>query len=494
MLILIYSLLHMHAFSSWENPKVYAKLGNPPPWCPWTVTGMHKLVVVCVEFSNVVHSTDASTIRTRVNTVAEYFHNSSFGRISINVTFFGDHWERLNNTMEYYGQDANGTHDVHGENFIADSIEAWNNFVNFSEYDCLLVIHAGEDQSSHPETTELLWRQNYCNLGRASKRAISVNGREHRFWGMAYDSEFEEWGLIAHEFGHSLGLPDLYIENESLAFDGFSLMARGDRNGVPEGTCPAPLDGFSMHLLGWSNLTTVTLNSTEDVVKMKPLGCSSATLLKIPLSESEYYLVEVREKAGNDKYTVSSTSVIVYIIDEMKESKKGIATVLTDGVVTEGSTYSDAARNVFVSFISFNSSEHLAIVAFSAQLFFVDVDLSDSVECFLTATVKIHVFDSSNNPVVGVPLSISIGENHHIQLLTDSRGQAEFQFRFGFNELGTRHIKISSPYMLAGEKEKEILVVFPWTLLIIVILIVALASTLFYIARARGHYFAENIS
>ena len=481
--ISFFSLVYINMFSTLENPQVYAKPENPPPWHPWNVTGLQKLVVICVEFSDITHSADASTIQTRVGIMAEYFYNVSFGRISIDVMFFSDHWERLNNTMEYYGQDAGETHDEHGWQFLVDSVKAWDKFVDFYDYDSLLVIHAGEDQSSYPEMTELLWRQNYCNLGRTSKKTVQVNSEKYTFWGLAYDSEFEEWGLVAHEFGHSLGLPDLYVENESLNFDMLSLMARGDRNGIPEGTCPAPLDGFSMHLLNWLPPTTVTLNSTEDIVEMKPLGYSSATLLKIPLSESEYYLIEVREKSGNDKYTVSSTSAIVYMIDEKKGSKEGIATVLDGGVVPQGSKYSDAARSIFVSFVSFNSSTHLATVGLSTQLIFVDMDIPDSAECFFATKGKVQVFDSSNNPVEGIPLNISIGEKYRIQLLTDHNGKTDFQFEFAFNELGNRIVKISSPYMLAGETEKGILVIFPKALFVILVLLVSFVIILVLMIR-----------
>ena len=480
MQMIIYSFLCVNIFSTCETPKVYANIKNPLPWCPWNVTGVQRLVAVCVEFSDTIHITDSSTIQTRVNTMAEYFYNVSYGRITVDATFYGDHWERLNNTMEYYGQDANETQDVKGEEFIVDSVRAWDKFVNFSYYDCLLVIHAGEDQIFDTNKTELLWSRNYCYFGRTSKKYVIGEDETYGFWGMAYNSEFNEYGIMSHEFGHTLGLPDLYVDNNFLPFDNLSLMSRGCHNGDPAGTCPARLDGFSMSMLGWLNPTTVTLNSTEDVCEMKPLGYSSATLLKIPLSESEYYLIEVREKSGYDNYTVYSTSVIVYTIDEMKESKSGIATVLTGGIITQGRIYSDATGNVFVSFVFYNSSIHLATVGLSTQLFFVDIDFPDSVECFFIAEGEVQIFDTNNNPVQGIPLNISVGEKYHVHVVSDHRGKADFQFRFELCDLGNRRIKISSPYMLAGNIEKKTLVVFPWPTFIIAFLIIAWIITLVY--------------
>lgn len=469
-----------------ENPNGYAKPEYPPPWRPWGVTGVQKLVAVLVEFSDKIHSSDTSLIRDRLFSMAEYFSNVSFGKISVDIAFFDDHWERLNNTMAFYGQDLNGTRDINGLEFIIDSVKAWNRFVNFSNYDSLLVIHAGEDQSSRPEDKELLWRWNFGYLGRTSKRTIMVNSEALSFWGLSYDSEFEEWGLIAHEFAHSLGLPDLYVDNKSLSFDKFSLMARGDRNGIPEGTSPALLDGFSMQLLGWLDPVMVTLNSTKSVVQMKPLGFTSPTLLKIPLSEFEYYMIELRENVGYDKFTVSSPSVVVYFINEMIGSSNGVATILTGGVVKEGSIYSDAARNIFVSLISFDPSTHLATIGLSAQLIYVDIEIPSSPECFFTVVGKIRVFDSNNEPIWGIPLNVSVGEKHHFLLTTDSSGNADFQLIFELSDLGNHWITVSSPYMLAGKTQKAVSVVFPWASLFIALLLVSFAMTSFYIVRNRS--------
>jgi len=212
--------------------------------------------------------------------MATYFHNVSLGKISIDFTFFGDEWMKLNNMMGYYGQ-GSGKSDSHGWDFIVDSINVWERYANFSDYEYLTVIHAGKDQSSYPNQKELLWRQNYCNLGRSSTRTVWTSKGHYDFWGIAYDSEFEEWGLMAHEFAHGLGLPDLYVENASLGIDEFSLMARGDRNGVPEGSCPAPLDAFSMYMLGWLNPVPINLNSTKDIVEMNSSALGARSVFKI---------------------------------------------------------------------------------------------------------------------------------------------------------------------------------------------------------------------
>jgi M6 family metalloprotease-like protein len=458
---------------------------GPPPWRPWSVTGIQKLAVICVEFSDVSHTANVSVIRTRLGNMAAYFYNVSHGKISVDFTLFGDKWLRLNNTMEYYGQ-GSWKDDFHGWDFVVDSVKAWENFVNFSNYDCLTIVHAGDDQALHTNETELLWSKNFCNLGRTSKTSVTVDGQTYSFWGIAYVSEYDEYGLVSHEFGHSLGLPDLYVENRTEAFDSLSLMALGSWNGFPQGTEPAPLDGFSLHMLGWIDPSTVELNSTEEIFQMKSLESDAPSVLKVPLSDTEYYLVEVREKSGYDEYTVPSTSVEVYLIDEMKQSATGIATLLNGGCVSLGSVFSDAARGVDVSFISFNSSTHVAKVGLSSQLLFVAMNVPNSVQCFFPASGTVEVFNANGEPVPSVPLNITIGQSHYTLVDTDEGGKADFPIDFGLSELGNQTIRVFSPLMLTGETVRETTVVFPWIPLAIFVLSLALIIALVFAAKRRS--------
>jgi M6 family metalloprotease-like protein len=411
--------------------------------------------------------------------MAEYFHDISLGKIWIDFTFFGDKWIRLNNTMEYYGQ-GDWNDDFHGWTFVVDSVGAWENFVNLSDYDSLMIVHAGDDQASHTNETWLLWSQNFCNLGRTSKTNVTVDGHTYSFWGIAYVSEYDEYGMFSHEFGHSLGLPDLYVENKTEAFDGLSLMADGCWNGFPQATKPAPLDCFSLYILGWVDPSVVELNSTEEIFEMKSLGSSDPSVLKVPLSDTEYYLIEVREKSGYDEYTVPSTSVVVYLIDEMKKSATGIATLLNGGRISVGSVFSDVARGVYVSFVSFNSSTHVAKVGLSSQLFFVRIDIPDSIGCISTVLGKVQVLDANNNPAQYAEVNVTIDENMPLTLVTDENGNANFQLRFGPNELGNHTVRVTSVSILAGETEKTIVAIFPWESMAVVLLSITLMAIIIF--------------
>jgi M6 family metalloprotease-like protein len=438
-----------------SNVQILAIGANPPPWEPWSISGEQKLVVICSEFSDVSHSMNSSTIKNRLDKISEYYSDMSSGRITFNITFYGDHWERLNNTMAYYG---NGTYDEdnNGYEFLKDSLKAWEKFVNYSNYDHLLVIHAGEDQSSNVNNTDLLWRHCLSNFAHNAKITVSTNTNTYDFWGLAYDSEFEEWGLIAHEIGHSLGLPDLYIENETRPMDHLSLMARGDRNGSPEGTTPSALDGFSMYMLGWAQPNLINLSYEEEMIEINSSKAGPPNLLLIPLTESTYYLVQVREKTGYDEFTVDSNSLEILLVNVDRQSKSGIVTLPENGLLTEGKVFSDTSSGVFLKFISFDSSSHSVTVGFSSNMFFVDMDFPVTVQSSSPVTGSIRIYDGNDVAAAFLNFTLSIdGEEEYY--LTDTYGFVTVDL--GILSTGTHIIQVSSSHLMAGELEKNIEIV-----------------------------------
>ena len=104
--------------------------------------------------------------------------------------------------------------------------------------------------------------------------------------------------MFAHEFGHAFGLPDLYDTDpdngDSEGIGNWCLMAGGSWGGdglSPEK--PVHMSAWAKEFLGWVNPTNVaaelnpaSLKSAED----------NADVLKVPISASQWYLVENRQK------------------------------------------------------------------------------------------------------------------------------------------------------------------------------------------------------
>jgi len=122
-------------------------------------------------------------------------------------------------------------------------------------------------------------------------------------------------GVICHEFGHFLGLPDLYdiadTTNTSHGLGRWSIMATGNYNG--NARRPAHFDAWCKSQTGFLNLVNVTANLDSvafPAVEFTPL----AYRLINSTSNPEYWLVENRQKIGFD-LNLPSSGILIYHID-----------------------------------------------------------------------------------------------------------------------------------------------------------------------------------
>ena len=129
-----------------------------------------------------------------------------------------------------------------------------------------------------------------------------------------------EIGVYCHEFGHALGLPDLYdtstLGGGSDAGPGnWSLMATGSwgTNGQsPE--FPSHLGAWPMLWLGWRDTVRPTMDS---VIVQRPLAAGAPIVEFWFQGETnpEHFLIENRQRIGFDR-NLPSEGLIVYQVDE----------------------------------------------------------------------------------------------------------------------------------------------------------------------------------
>jgi M6 family metalloprotease-like protein len=111
-------------------------------------------------------------------------------------------------------------------------------------------------------------------------------------------------GTVAHETGHTFGLPDLYDtdQNQSTATEGigsWGLMGSGNYT-VPES--PSFFDAWSRFYMGWATFDTLATSATTTLGPVE----TSDTVLYVPsTSASEFYLVENRQPLNADSGMIS---------------------------------------------------------------------------------------------------------------------------------------------------------------------------------------------
>ncbi|SCE65212.1 immune inhibitor A [Micromonospora viridifaciens] len=150
-------------------------------------------------------------------------------------------------------------------------------------------VHAGEGEEAGggAQGEDAIWSHRWAafpNLegkaGPAGNLAGGVQIGDSGFWIRDYTTEPENGGLgvFAHEYGHDLGLPDLYDTQGGDNGVGFwSLMASGSwlGHGTDDiGSTPGYMDPWSKLFLGWLNYSVVEEKSGTTKVTLGPAGDS----------------------------------------------------------------------------------------------------------------------------------------------------------------------------------------------------------------------------
>ena len=140
--------------------------------------------------------------------------------------------------------------------------------------------------------------------------------------------QVQDAGTIAHELGHTLGLPDDYQSFGGIGYQYrrwnvgcFELMGGGSWGC---GTGPKQVGFGPTHMgplhqveLGWLDLDVVAAGTLDREVTLSPIHSAQGRALNIPLSDdgSEYYLVEYRRRVGFDEQ-LPAEGVLVWHVDK----------------------------------------------------------------------------------------------------------------------------------------------------------------------------------
>lgn len=262
-------------------------------------SGNRKVCVLLIQYSDAnmnAVSTDTFYSKlfngggTTTLTLKKYYQDMSNSTLNLQFDIYGPYTATSNHN--YYGQNDGNGDDLYPRELVADAIDKANTAgVDFSQYDndgdgyvdSVIVIHqgAGEEAGSATDIWSHQWSLStpkYYDGVYISSYSIQP---EYVF--TAGDSTV---GVFCHEFGHILGLPDLY--DTSYETDGvgeWSLMAGGSWNGATgNGDVPAPLLAWERKQLGWATYTDITSASSLFIIRRDYPSSPGIMLLLLILS------------------------------------------------------------------------------------------------------------------------------------------------------------------------------------------------------------------
>ena len=256
--------------------------------------------------------------------VRDYYEEVSYGNLLVDTTV--SVWVTLPNTKAYYGANDAYGNDVRPRQMISDAIAALDSTgFDFSPFDVdedgwidsFSVIHQGpgEEASGGPDS---IWSH------KAAIPTVTVDGVKISLYHTEpelYGSRLTTIGVICHEFGHALGLPDLYdTDYSSKGIGRWGVMARGSWN--DSGRRPGHFCSWSKYKLNW--VTPTPLSVSQNGINVPRLS-ANVKVYKITsgMASNEYLLVENRQTSGNDfDDSLPWNGLLVYHIDENQSNNR----------------------------------------------------------------------------------------------------------------------------------------------------------------------------
>ena len=271
----------------------------------------------------------------------DYYREVSGGRFDIDGAV--TRWYTAPQTYAFYtnGQAGIGGGQQSAQGLAEDAVLLADADVDFSQFDndgpdgiprgqgstdddgfvdALFIVHAGPGNEETGSDNDIVSHQFHLLAPVLTQDGVQAFG---------YTTEPERWasstpyttagelmsvGVFCHEFGHVLGLPDLYdLTDTPVASEGigdWDLMGTGvytHRAAEPLGSSPAHMSAWSKVRLGWANLTYVLQDSSG--VTIPPVETSGRVfrLWEDGVDDGEYFLVENRQPIGFDQGLVRTS-------------------------------------------------------------------------------------------------------------------------------------------------------------------------------------------
>ena len=315
------------------------------------VKGKYKMLIILAEYADVkmsvpdvrqafadCYNKEGYCQNGHIGSVRDYFRDQSYGVFELELDVVGP--VSLSKVMSYYGKNKNNN-DAHPAEMVAEACRLAEDLTDFSQYDWdgdgyvdqVYVIYAGYNEAEYGGDNTI-WPHAY-DLYSAQKSngdgpgMLTIDGVKVNKYACSSELSSNEGtkmssiGTFCHEFGHCLGLKDVYDVNYGGGFgmNSWDVMDTGNYNGpTGYGEVPCGYTAFERWYLGW--LDYKVLSSAESVRGMPSLDDEPVAYAIVNDGHpSEYFTLENRQNRGWYSYVKKYTTPHGMLISHIDFSK-----------------------------------------------------------------------------------------------------------------------------------------------------------------------------
>ncbi len=232
----------------------------------------------------------------------------------------------LKNASDYYGENTSLGNDKNCGDAVLEAVEAMADVIDWSLYDSngdgtvddVVVIYAGNSEYSGGGDNAILPKSYLLMYDKYTDSKYNRKGAKiGKYYINSYtlinelaDDHYDGIGTFVHEFMHGMGLADVYTTYEAGAAYTprfYDVMDVGIYNN--DSKTPPTTSSFERYALGWIEPEVIT-GPCE--ITLPPLLDSNKACL-IPISQTEFYMLENRQQASWDTYLPGHGMLIWHI-------------------------------------------------------------------------------------------------------------------------------------------------------------------------------------
>jgi M6 family metalloprotease-like protein len=290
-------------------------------------------------FSNSTYKQTSATGQKVFGSMLDYYHEQSFGKLKVQGKFL-DFVQVAKKRAEY--AQATGQNKTQLLSEALDKLIARDGKNALQDFDGIFFLYAGDRVQTNRGGLYWPHKATFTHQGKRWPYFIVGEGGQR----------MSDISVICHEFGHMLGLPDLYARPENPGSEGVGVWcAMSNQVG---GGKPQHFSAWSKEQLGWIEPAILDPTVKQKLI-LAPIESSPKECFKVLARPdgSEYFLLENRKKQGFDQ-SLPAEGLLIWRVVQNKP-------ILEESHGIEG----PAGPRVFLNAVPFPSTANTAFTPYT---------------------------------------------------------------------------------------------------------------------------------